>query len=142
MLRHTGTALFIALSGLLPAISNAQQAPDFSKIKSSRLGEDLYTLEGQGGTISVLIGPESVLLVDAQFAPLADKLHAAIRKLSDQPIRYLINTHVHGDHTGGNENFAKLGATPHFTKHDVLAVGDDYRSVGYPLVDLNNGVAA
>ena len=89
------------------------QPPDFSKveIKTTRLAEDFYTLEGQGGTISVLTGPDGVLLVDSQFAPLTDKLVAAIRKVSDKPIRYLIDTHVHGDHTGGNENFAKLGVT-------------------------------
>ena len=91
----------------------APQPPDFSKveIKTTRLAEDFYTLEGQGGTISVLTGPDGVLLVDSQFAPLTDKLVAAIRKISDKPIRYLIDTHVHGDHTGGNENFAKLGVT-------------------------------
>jgi glyoxylase-like metal-dependent hydrolase (beta-lactamase superfamily II) len=182
-----------------------QQPPDFSKveIKTTRLAPDFYTLEGQGGTISVLTGPDGVLLVDSQFAPLTDKLVAAIRKLSDKPIRFLIDTHVHGDHTGGNENFAKLGVlifsrdqlrarlehpgpaadgTPgkpaapaalpvvtydgpvsihvdgenvrlipirnahtdgdtlvSFPGHDILAVGDYFRSVGYPFVDLNNG---
>src|SRR5882757_6302184 len=106
---------------LLAAVVNVQaqqpagveRAPisDFSKveIKTTRLAADFYTLEGQGGTISVLTGPDGVLLVDSQFAPLTDKLVAAIRKISDKPIRFLIDTHVHGDHTGGNENFAKLG---------------------------------
>jgi len=91
--------------------------PDLSKveIKTTRLADDFYTLEAQGGnrlvgTISVLTGPDGVLLVDSQFAPLTDKLVAAIRKLSDQPIRFLINTHAHPDHTGGNANFARLGA--------------------------------
>jgi glyoxylase-like metal-dependent hydrolase (beta-lactamase superfamily II) len=79
------------------------------EIKTTRLAPDFYTLEGQGGTISVLTGPDGVLLVDSQFAPLTDKLVAAIAKLSDKPIRFLIDTHVHGDHTGGNENFAKRG---------------------------------
>ncbi|MCB5191006.1 MBL fold metallo-hydrolase [Methylobacillus arboreus] len=91
------------------------QAParDFSKveIKTTKLADDFYILEGQGGTISVLTGPEGVFLVDTQFAPLTEKLVAAIKKISDKPIRFLVNTHVHGDHTGGNENFAKLGAT-------------------------------
>jgi cyclase len=90
----------------------AQQAVDFSKvqIKTTKLADNFYTLEGQGGTISVLAGPDGVLLVDAQFAPLTEKLLAAIRAVSDKPVRFLINTHVHGDHTGGNENFAKAGA--------------------------------
>jgi len=94
------------------SVAHAQQAVDFSKvqIKTTKLADNFYTLEGQGGTISVLTGPDGVLLVDSQFAPLTDKLLAAIRAVSDRPVRFLINTHVHGDHTGGNQNFAKAGA--------------------------------
>src|SRR5437868_13946427 len=100
----------IALTAAAAAF--AQQAPDFSKveIKTTQLAPDFYTLEGQGGTISVLTGADGVLLVDSQYAALTDKLVAAIHKISNKPIRFLINTHVHPDHTGGNENFAKLGA--------------------------------
>ena len=92
-------------------VAHAQQAVDFSKIqiKTTKLADNFYTFEGQGGTISALTGPDGVLLVDSQFAPLTDKLVAAIRAVSDRPIRFLVNTHVHGDHTGGNENFAKAG---------------------------------
>lgn len=91
----------------------AQAAPDFSQveIKATRLAPDFWTLEGQGGTISVLTGNDGILLVDSQFAPLTDRLVAAIRRFSDQPIRFLVDTHVHPDHVGGNANFAKLGAT-------------------------------
>jgi len=95
-------------------IAFGQGAPDFSKvqIKINKISDNFYTLDGQGGTIGVLTGPDGVLMVDAQFAPLSDKIAAAIKQLSGgQPIKYLINTHVHGDHTGGNENFAKMGAT-------------------------------
>ncbi len=199
----------IALLGftvlLLAGAVHAQQAVDYSKveIKTTRHSDNFFTLEGQGGTISVLTGPDGVLMVDGQFAPLTEKIVAAIRKVSDQPIRYLIDTHVHGDHTGGNENFAKLGAlvfsrdqlrlrlanpapgpngqvppsppakalpvitydgpvTIHvngedvqlipiraahtdgdtlirFPKQDALAVGDYFRALGYPRVDLGNG---
>src|SRR5213078_3521084 len=59
----------------------------------------------------VLSGPEGVFMVDAQFAPLSDKIMAAIRQISDGRIKFLVNTHVHGDHTGGNENLAKMGVT-------------------------------
>ena len=105
-------ALLFAGAMAVTAASSAQQAPDFSKveIRTTRLADDFYTLEGLGGTVSVLTGPEGVLLVDSQFAPLTDKLVAAIRKISKQPIRFLVDTHLHGDHTGGNENFAKAGA--------------------------------
>jgi glyoxylase-like metal-dependent hydrolase (beta-lactamase superfamily II) len=68
-------------------------------------------LEGSGGTIGVLPGPEGVFMVDTQFAPLGDKIVAAIKQISDGRIRWLVNTHVHPDHIGGNENIGKLGAT-------------------------------
>jgi glyoxylase-like metal-dependent hydrolase (beta-lactamase superfamily II) len=193
-----------------PPFVERASVPDFSnvEIKSTRWTDDFYTLEGLGGTrqcgtVSVLIGPDGVLLVDSQFAPLTERLVAAIKKISSKPIRFLINTHVHADHTGGNENFAKLGVlifsrdqlrarlqhpapgpdgspgkpaptgawpvvtydgpvTIHvngedvhlipmrsahtdgdtlvsFPGHDILAVGDYFRSTGYPFVDLNNG---
>ncbi len=109
-------ALFSALFALLflVAISaSAQAPPDFSKvqIKTTKITNDFYTLQGQGGTIGVLTGPEGVLVVDTEFAPLTDKIVAAIKAISNAPIRFVIDTHVHGDHTGGNENFGKLGAT-------------------------------
>ena len=87
--------------------------PDFSKveIKTTKLGANFYALEGQGGAIGVLAGPDGVLMVDAQFAPLTEKIVAAIKQISDRPIRFLVNTHVHGDHTGGNENLGKMGVT-------------------------------
>jgi cyclase len=104
--------LLVTTAMAVAGVCSAQQAPDFSKveIRTTRLADDFYTLEGLGGTVSVLTGPDGVLLVDSQFAALSDKLVAAIRKVSNQPIRFLVDTHLHGDHTGGNENFAKLGA--------------------------------
>jgi glyoxylase-like metal-dependent hydrolase (beta-lactamase superfamily II) len=97
---------------LLPQ-AHAQGAPDFSKveIKTNTIANGFYTLDGQGGTIGVLTGPDGVFMVDTQFAPLGPKIEAAIRRLSTQPIRYVVDTHVHGDHTGGNEYFGHLGAT-------------------------------
>jgi len=91
----------------------AAQPPDMSQvqIKTTKIAGNFSTLEGQGGTIGVLAGPDGVLMVDSQFAPLGDKIVAAIKQISDGRIRFLINTHVHGDHTGGNENIAKQGAT-------------------------------
>jgi len=108
------TTLF-ALSFAVLATTVYAQAPqpDFSKveIKTTKISNNFYTLEGQGGTIGVLVGPEGIFMVDSQFAPLSQKIAAAIHQISDKPIRFLVDTHVHGDHTGGNENFAKMGAT-------------------------------
>ena len=103
----------VAVLGVIgaPAVGLAQQ--DFSKVevKTTKIGDNFYTVEGQGGTIGALVGPDGIFLVDSQFAPLTEKITAALRQLSDRPIRFLVNTHLHGDHTGGNENFAKLGVT-------------------------------
>ncbi len=87
--------------------------PDFSKveIKTTKISNNFYTLEGQGGTIGVLVGPDGILMVDDEFAPLSQKIVAAVRQISNSPIRFLVNTHVHPDHTGGNENFGKMGVT-------------------------------
>ena len=107
----------IRFAALLAALAicrfvQAQGQQDFSKveIKTTKITSNFYTLDGQGGTIGVLAGPDGVFMVDTQFAPLSDKILAAIRKISNGPIRFVVNTHVHGDHTGGNENFAKAGA--------------------------------
>ncbi len=91
----------------------AQPPPDFSKveIKTTDLGDNIYMLEGQGGNITVAVGKDGIIMVDGQYAPLHDKIKAAIEAISNKPIKYLINTHFHGDHTGGNELFAKDGVT-------------------------------
>ena len=107
-------AVAMSAIGILSVAMAAAQAPqDFSKIeiKANKVTEKFYTLDGSGGTIGVLFGPDGVFMVDTQYAQLTDKITAAIKRLTPQPIKYVVNTHVHGDHTGGNENFGKLGAT-------------------------------
>ncbi len=108
-------ALTIVL-GLLAAVAatplRAQQQ-DFSQVKivPTKITNNFFTLDGQGGRMGVLAGADGVFIVDAQFAPLTERLVASIRQVSNAPLKLLVNTHVHGDHTGGNENFAKLGVT-------------------------------
>jgi len=87
-------------------------AQDFDsvEIKTIKITENIYMLQGRGGNIGVIVGKDGVLMIDDEFAPLSDKIKAAISKISDKQIKFLINTHWHGDHTGGNENFAKSGA--------------------------------
>ena len=107
--------LKVMLAGLvmvacLGVQTRAQQDMSQVQIKTNKIASNFYTLDGSGGTIGVLTGPDGVLMVDAQFAPLADKIAAAIKQISDGHIRFLINTHVHGDHTGGNEAIGKTGA--------------------------------
>jgi cyclase len=108
------TAAALAGAALLFAgAASAQQGVDFSKveIKTTDLGNKTYMLEGQGGNITVAVGTDGIIMVDSQFAPLHDKIKAAIEKISPLPVKYLINTHYHGDHTGGNALFHKDGAT-------------------------------
>lgn len=87
----------------------AQGRQDFSKveIKETPVAGNIYLLEGAGGNIGVSAGPDGILIVDDEFLPLAEKIDAALAKLSDKPIQYVINTHVHGDHVGGNAYFGK-----------------------------------
>src|SRR5947209_13208364 len=101
----------LALMALTAVVTAAQGQPDFSKleVKITQIAPNLYTLDGQGGTMGALVGPDGVFVVDAQFAPLTEKLVAAVRRVTEMPIKYLVNTHVHPDHTGGNENFGKMG---------------------------------
>ncbi|MBX2816372.1 MAG: MBL fold metallo-hydrolase [Saprospiraceae bacterium] len=95
---------------LLPLLSQAQRNFDDVEIKIHPVTQDIYMLEGAGGNIGVLVGEDGVLIVDTQYGPLSEKITAAIRTLSDGEIRYVANTHFHGDHSGGNKNFANAGA--------------------------------
>ncbi|HXC71119.1 MAG TPA: MBL fold metallo-hydrolase [Pyrinomonadaceae bacterium] len=91
---------------LLFAISVTAQT-DFSKveIKVTKVAGNVYMLEGAGGNIGVSVGDDGILIVDDQFAPLADKIRAALKGIADKKLRFILNTHWHGDHTGGNEAF-------------------------------------
>jgi cyclase len=87
------------------------QERDFSEIQitSEKITDNIYMLQGSGGNIGVFVGDDGVFMIDDQFAPLTEKILAAIKKISSMPVQYLVNTHWHGDHTGGNENLGKQG---------------------------------
>ena len=185
--------LAIAAGGVvLPVQVSAQQNLDDVQITAHPVAGSIYYLEGRGGNIVVTVGDDGVIMIDDQFAPLTDRILAAIRQISPEEIRFVINTHVHGDHTGGNENLGRMGililardqvrvrlaaqlpedalpvltyseaitihlnggeahAAPlppahtdgdtyiHFRDDDVIAVGDVFRTVAFPVIDRLNG---
>jgi glyoxylase-like metal-dependent hydrolase (beta-lactamase superfamily II) len=101
---------------LLSAVATtAQPERDFSKveIKVTKVAANVYMLEGAGGNIAASVGEDGIVIVDDEFAPLAEKIQAALKGLgiTDKPVRFVINTHFHGDHTGGNAPFASGGST-------------------------------
>ena len=83
---------------------------DSVNIKTTKVAGSVYMLEGSGGNIGVLIGNDGVILVDDQFAPLSEKIKKAIASISDKPIKFIVNTHFHGDHSDGNKVFGAEGA--------------------------------
>jgi cyclase len=99
---------FLLLIGsLLFAVTASAQQTDFSKVevKATKVAGNVYMLQGAGGNIGVSVGNDGLLIVDDQFAPLADKIRAALKGLADKKLQFILNTHWHGDHTGGNVAF-------------------------------------
>ncbi len=193
------------LAGLLLAAAATAfaQQPDFSKvqIKVTKVAGGVYMLQGAGGNIGVSVGDDGIVIVDDQFAPLADRIQAALKGITDKPVRFVINTHWHFDHTGSNGYFAKQGTIiaqdrvrerlltggtilgtkvkaaapaelpiitfndrltvhlngeeiraihfPHghtdgdsvvfFTESNVVHMGDDFVTYGFPFIDLESG---
>ena len=107
-MRIPSLVLALALSWAGSSLAGAQ---DFSKveIRTVAVADGLHMLVGQGGNIGVVSGPDGVFLVDDQYAPLTEKILAAVKEIDSGPVRFLVNTHWHGDHTGGNENLGKGG---------------------------------
>jgi cyclase len=99
----------LALGLLLTTAFSIAQDKDVSKveIKVTKVGGSVYLLEGEGGNIGASVGDDGIVVVDDQYAPLAEKIQAALRGITDKPVRFIINTHYHGDHTGGNAFFQK-----------------------------------
>jgi cyclase len=113
---RTSAALTILAAIFLCTLAAAQEkTPDWSKvqIKVTKVSGNIYMLEGQGGNIAASVGEDGIVIVDDEFAPLAEKIQAALKNLgiTDKPVRFVINTHYHGDHAGGNAPFATSGST-------------------------------
>ncbi len=113
---------FVMSAAFLAAVAVFAQGPpqtDYAHMtmRVGKLADSFYTVAGMngsgrtGGAIGILTGPDGIFMVDATFGPLAGKVVAAIKTFSNESIRFLVNTHPHGDHTGGNPNFAKMGTT-------------------------------
>ncbi|WP_371188511.1 MBL fold metallo-hydrolase [Thalassotalea maritima] len=118
-------------------------AQDFSnvKIKTQQVAGNVYMLEGMGGNIGVLATDEGLVLVDDQFAGLADKIEAAMKDINDAPLKYVVNTHYHGDHTGANAHFARHA--PIFAHENVrkrVAANDKQSKADLPVVTYESGV--
>ena len=107
------TNRFLTLLAATAGLVCAQQNRNFDNVQVHILPVqgNVYMLVGAGSNVAVQVGKDGVLIVDTEFAPMADKILAAIRTLSNGPIRYIINTHYHGDHTGGNEKLRAAGST-------------------------------
>src|SRR5258708_36375173 len=114
---------------LAPAVAQK----DFSQvqIKATKVAGSVYMLEGSGGNIGVSVGEDGVVLVDDEFAPLAPKIRDALRGITDKPIKVVLNTHWHGDHTGGNVVFgAEAPVVAHENVRKRMMAGAPARTVG------------
>ena len=104
----------VAMVGMLLAAGTVAfpQQQDFSKVEvtSQKVAEGVYMLQGRGGNIGLSVGDDASFLIDDQYAPLTPKIVAAVKALTDKPIKFVLNTHWHTDHTGGNENLGQAGA--------------------------------
>jgi glyoxylase-like metal-dependent hydrolase (beta-lactamase superfamily II) len=127
--------MLIAL-GLAAAAGEASAQQDFStvQIRTERVADGVYMLVGSGGNIGVSVGDDGVFLIDDQYAPLTDRILAAIRAITGEPVRFVFNTHWHGDHTGGNENLGGTGAliVAHRNVRERLSVDQVLERVGRP----------
>ena len=148
---RTFAALLLAASPLALSAcseSNAQESDRFAEveIKAEPLADGVAVLFGAGGNIGLSYGPDGTVLIDDQFAPLTDKIQGAVEDLGADPVKYLINTHWHGDHTGGNENLGQTGVLIMAQDHvrDRLIKGNDSTPpalpAALPVVTYHDGI--
>jgi len=136
-MRKTIQAVALCATLAMPGIASAQDFDDV-EITIHPVAGNVSYIEGRGGNMGLFVGDDGVFLIDDQYAPLTDRITSAIREISDEPIRFLVNTHMHPDHTGGNENFGRMGTM--IFGHDN--VRSQMASAGYaeepPLVTFND----
>jgi cyclase len=144
----------IMLSALITGSAATVAQQDFSNVQivPHQLGDGLYYLEGSGGNIGVSVGDDGVFLIDDQYAPLTEKIIAAVATLSDKPIRFLFNTHYHPDHVGGNQNLGQAGVViisnenvrtrleAGFTSGDLNRALTDQQRAGLPVITYADSV--
>ena len=105
-----GLSLSLAQQPAVPAAPAAAQPPPDVKIETVNVAPGVYMLVGRGGNIGLTVGDDGAAIIDDQFADMVPKIRAAVALLSEKPVRFVINTHLHGDHTGGNDAFGAAGA--------------------------------
>jgi cyclase len=109
-MKYTFLTFCYSIIFIAPWQQTIAQNFDSVQIKTIKVTEKIFMLQGDGGNIGVLVGKDGIVMIDDQFAPLSGKIKTALKAISDKPVRFVINTHFHGDHTGGNENFGGEGA--------------------------------
>ena len=121
----SGAALLVAMAGAAAAAAEVE-------IATNEVADGIHMLTGKGGNIGVFIGKDGTFMIDDQFAPLTGKILAAVKSIGGDIPRYLINTHFHGDHTGGNENIGRLGTTlvSHDNVRELLTTGTTVKAFG------------
>jgi glyoxylase-like metal-dependent hydrolase (beta-lactamase superfamily II) len=135
------STLIIAFSFILSSSVFAFQDMEDVKIEVIPVNENIYMLKGAGGNIGVSIGDDGVFMIDDQFAPLTPKIIEAVKTISDKPVKFLVNTHYHGDHTGGNTNFEKGGALIVAHENVRKRLKEDEKNTdqsGLPIITFDN----
>ena len=137
MLMLGSAALAQAQQGPAQTPPPAMPAPPDVKIETTELAPGIYMLTGRGGNIGLTVGEDGAAIIDDQFADMAPKIRAAVAMLTDKPVQFVINTHLHGDHTGGNDAFGKAGAV-------IIAQENVRKRLGTPQVNpsTNQPIAA
>src|SRR5215475_16114825 len=144
---------FFLLAAVAVTASVSAQGTDYTKIEftAKKVAPNLYMISGSpnvdvnhpgpgGGLVGVLVGPDGTFMVDSQYAQVSEKLLAAIKKISPEPIRYMANTHIHPDHTAGNPFFGKMGVVifaREELREQMARPGRD--PAGYPVVTYGMG---